>query len=75
MLVKTEAKRWGNSLGFVIPRAVVESENIKEHQELDIIILPKSKNVLKDLFGTAKGKLIKPTQQIKDELRSELYND
>jgi len=75
MIVKTEAKRWGNSLGIVIPRAIVETEHIKEHQELEVIIRSKSKNVLKGLFGIAKGKLTKPTQQIKDELRRELYND
>lgn len=75
MMVKAETKRWGNSLGVIIPREVVESENIKEHQKLEIIILPKSKNVLSSLFGIAKGKLSKPTQQIKDELRGELYNE
>ena len=35
----------------------------------------KKNNVLKEAFGIVKGKWKKSVQKIKDELRSELYND
>lgn len=74
MLVKTEAKRWGNSLGLVIPKAIVESESIKEHDSVQFFIVKDSKKVLKETFGMLKGKIKKPTQQIMDEIRAELYD-
>ena len=74
MVIKSETKRWGNSLGIIIPRAIVESEHIKEHQELNWVILKDNTNVLKETFGMLKGKIKKPTQQIMDEIRAELYD-
>jgi len=74
ILVETEAKRWGNSLGVVIPKDVVENENIKESEKIKFLIIRDGRKVLKETFGLAKGKLKKPIQQIKDELRAELYD-
>ena len=73
MIAKSEAKKWGNSLGIIIPRSVVESEKIKEHDQIQFLIIKESKNVLRETFGMFKGKIKKPTQQIKDEIRADLY--
>ena len=73
-LVKAQAKRWGNSLGVIIPKDVVDEEHIKEHAYLQFLLLKDGRKALKEVFGIAKGKLSKPSQQLKDELRSTLYD-
>ena len=72
-VIETKVKKWGNSFSVVIPIEVVEKEKIKENQTLKLILLKDSKEVFKKTFGMLKGKLTKPTQQIKDELRRDLY--
>jgi len=46
---------------------------LKESSENEEQLLRDSKKVFKRTFGIAKGKLKKSTQEIKDELRKELY--
>ena len=72
-VIETKVKRWGNSLGIIIPSETVELRNLKENDYLKILIMNDSKEVLKKTFGLLKGKLTKSTQQIKDELRRDLY--
>ncbi len=72
-IIETKVKRWGNSLGIIIPSKAVEIRNIKENDSIKILIVKDSKKVLKKTFGLLKGKLTKPTQQIKNELRRDLY--
>lgn len=64
------AKKWGNSIGVIIPKEVVEKEGIKVDKPVQIEVKP-VKNPLAELFG--KYKTNKPTQQIKDELKKELW--
>lgn len=73
IIVEAEAKRWGNSLGLIIPREVVEEERIKEHTKMRVLLVKGGRTALNSTFGMARGRLKKPTQQIKDELRGELY--
>lgn len=74
VLIESQVNKWGNSLGIVIPKEVVDKEGIKENEKVRFLIVKDSRNVLKETFGLLKGKLKKPTQQIKDELRAELYD-
>ena len=71
MAITVFAKKWGNSIGIIIPNAIVEKEGIKPEQPVNIEIKT-MKNPLKELFGTLKTS--KPTQQIKNELRKELWS-
>lgn len=73
--VQLKVKKWGNSLAVVIPSHVVEASKIKEDDTINVIMLPDSRKALRETFGMLKGKLTKSGQQIKDELRRELYND
>lgn len=68
--VKVKAKRWGSSLGFIIPNEVAREQKIKEGDELEIE-LQKVTDIEK-LFGIVRGKRQAgmTTQQIKDELRA-----
>ena len=74
-VIETKLRKWGNSFGAIIPRHVMEANKIKEEDTIRFIIIPDSKKVFKDTFGMLKGKLTKSTQQMKDELRRELYDD
>ena len=72
-IIETKVKRWGNSLGIIIPSEAAETRNIRENDDIKVLIVKDSRKVLKRTFGLLKGKLTKPTQQIKDELRRDLY--
>ena len=61
-------KKWGNSLGVILPAEFVKQNNIQEGEELEII-LEKKKNVLKELFGSCKSK--KTADQVRKEFRKE----
>lgn len=64
MLSKT--RRWGSSLGVVIPKEVVRELKLRENQDVFIDVKPKD-NPLKELFGSAK--LSKPTEHLLREIR------
>ncbi|MFA5856008.1 MAG: AbrB/MazE/SpoVT family DNA-binding domain-containing protein [Candidatus Pacearchaeota archaeon] len=67
-------RKWGNSIGIILPKEIVDKENIKENMELSILISKKT-NVLNETFGMLKGKLEKSSQNMKDELKKELYKN
>ena len=70
---ETVIRKWGNSLGVTLPKEMIEKGAIKEHEKIRILVL-KQGNILKKTFGMTKGKWKKSAQNIKNELRSELYN-
>ena len=72
-IIEAKVKRWGNSLGIIIPSETVENKKIKENQNISVIILEDSKKAFEETFGSLKGKLKKSAQEIKDELRRDLY--
>ncbi len=72
IMIDVETKKWGNSLGVILPKEIAEKEHIKESDKVKLIILRESSKTLKETFGLLKGKLDKTSQQIKDELRREL---
>ena len=51
MIVK--AKKWGNSMGVIIPVEDVKKMDLKEGEELAIEVVKKG-NPLKELFGAGK---------------------
>lgn len=74
-VVRTVAKKWGNSIGIVIPKDVAEKEHIKDGQKIEVVIM-RPNNALKESFGMMKDKWKgKSAQEIKNELRKELYDD
>jgi len=70
---ETTIRKWGNSLGITLPKDVVEIENIRENEKIRILIM-KQNNLLKETFGVLKDKLKNSSQQLKNEIRKELYN-
>ena len=55
MAIEVKTKKWGNSIGIVIPSEAIERFNIKPEEEI-IIEIEKKNNILKDMFGKAKFK-------------------
>ena len=71
MAVTVVTKKWGNSIGIVIPKEVVEKEGIKVKQQVSIEVKP-AKNPFAELFG--KYKTGRSVQDIKNEIRKELWS-
>lgn len=69
---ETKVRRWGRSLGIVIPKEVAEKEKIKANDSVEVLIRKKS-NALKETFGTLK--FTKPTQKMLDETDEELWHE
>ena len=51
MSISVKTRQWGNSLGIVIPRGIVEDLVLNSGEEV-IVDITKKQNVLKELFGT-----------------------
>ncbi len=70
MAVTVMTKKWGNSIGVIIPREVVEREGIEADKpvslEVKLVRHPFAK-----FFGTLKTG--RPVQETKDELKKELW--
>jgi antitoxin component of MazEF toxin-antitoxin module len=49
MISKSKLKRWGNSLGVIVPKEIVETEGLKEGEEVEISVRKVSD--IKHLFG------------------------
>ncbi len=69
MSLAVTTKQWGNSVGVIIPKEVVDTLHIKPGEEL-IMNIEKKQNVLKELFGALPFK--EPTEKILRETRKEM---
>ncbi|HIH39615.1 TPA: AbrB/MazE/SpoVT family DNA-binding domain-containing protein [Candidatus Woesearchaeota archaeon] len=74
-VIETRAKDWGNSLGIVIPKEIAKREHLKNGKKVKLLLISDTSNVLKETFGSLKNRFKKSSQQMKDEIRAELYND
>ena len=64
----SKTRKWGSSLGIVIPKKVAEELKLRENQDVIIDIKPKD-NPLKELFGMGAGKTKKSTEELLKEIR------
>lgn len=65
--ITCRAKKWGGSIGIVIPKDIVEKENIKPNEEIKIAI---RKIILaKDLWSLGPIFERRSAQEIKNEMR------
>ena len=68
-MIITKTRKWGSSLGIVIPKEAVVELKLKEDQDVIIDIKPKD-SPLKELFGALNElKIKKPTKNLLNELR------
>ena len=59
-------RRWGSSLGLVLPKEVVRREVLREGDEVTLQV--KKAQTVREIFGTLRGWRVNP-QKLKDELR------
>ena len=64
---KSITRKWGNSLGVVIPLDIIKEENLKENTEVILKIVKKSP--FEELFGSVKFN--RPVKEIVKELKKE----
>lgn len=71
MAIEVKTKKWGNSIGIVIPSKTVKKLNIKPEEEI-VIEIEKKYNVLKELFGAVKFR--KSKEEILRETRKDMVS-
>ena len=64
--ITCETKKWGGSLGIIIPEQIVQQHNIKVGEEITVDI--KKEHLAKEFFGILSD-WKKTPQQLKDEAR------
>lgn len=67
MQIKTIARKWGSSIGVILPKSVVDSKKISENDELIIEI--KNRPLAGQFFGRFEKKITKSAQELKDDAR------
>lgn len=65
--IQAKTRKWGSSIGVVIPKEVVDEAGIKPNEK--IVIEIKKRPLAKEFFGLLKD-WKRPTQEIKDEMRA-----
>ena len=65
MAIEVTVKKWGNSIGVILPKELVRKENLEENKKI-IIEVVKEANLVK-LFGSLKKKI--SGQEFKDMVR------
>ncbi len=69
MEIKATTKKWGNSIGVLIPKDVVKEEKIKPNQEIMLMISTRPITKGKDIFDTLKFK--ESTEKLMREIDKE----
>jgi antitoxin component of MazEF toxin-antitoxin module len=69
MAVEVVTKKWGNSIGIVIPKNLADKIRLKP-KETVLIEIERKQNVLRELFGAIQFK--EPTEKILRDTRKEL---
>lgn len=64
--VEVTAKKWGSSIGVIIPKEIVEKEGIKENEKIRIEI--KKAHTAREVWGLFADLKIN-AQKAKDEMR------
>ena len=62
-------KKWGNSLGIILPKKLVKERNLKENSKIEILIAKEKPN-LDEIYGLVKKRKMSG-QKMKDEARKE----
>jgi antitoxin component of MazEF toxin-antitoxin module len=66
MAIQTKIKRWGNSFGVILPKSLIEKQNLKEEDTITIEIVREAD--ISDVFGMIKKRKMSG-QEAKDFAR------
>ena len=64
--MQVEVKKWGNSMGVILPKILVEKENLEENDKIIIEIVKQAD--LSDVFGSIKKRRMSG-QEFKNMIR------
>jgi antitoxin component of MazEF toxin-antitoxin module len=64
MAIRTVVRKWGNSLGVVIPSEEASKEGLRENDEVEVVI--RKALDIRELFGRYR---FRDLQKLKEELR------
>jgi antitoxin component of MazEF toxin-antitoxin module len=67
MATEVITRKWGNSIGVILPNELVQTQNIKENQKIIINVVKEAD--ISHMFGSLKGKLKLSGQELKDMAR------
>ncbi len=67
MEIEAKTRKWGSSIGIVLPKSLVDEAGIKPNEK--IVIEIKKRVKVKDVFGMF-PEWKRSTQEIKDEMRA-----
>jgi len=70
--VESKLRKWGRSIGLVIPKKIVEMEKLKEGDSVKLV-LAKKRNALKEVFGTLRFR--RSTDEILRESDKEAWDE
>ena len=73
IMVKSKIKKWGNSFGVIIPKAIMDSEGFKENENVEFLLIKNNKNIIKETFGMLKKKDKQTTEELMREIDRDLY--
>lgn len=65
MAIEVVVKKWGNSVGVILPKELVERESLKENEKVLLEVVKEAN--LERIFGSLKRKM--PGQEFKDMVR------
>lgn len=68
-----KVKKWGNSYGIIIPKDIVEKQDIKEGVTVSVNIQIKNKTKAKDIFGILK-EVLGDTEKLMKEVDKDLWS-
>lgn len=68
MAIQTKLRKWGNSVGVVIPIEILKKRNLREGEE--VVIEIEKKEPIANVFGSLKNWKI-DSQRVKDKIRKE----
>jgi antitoxin component of MazEF toxin-antitoxin module len=66
MAIEVNVKKWGNSMGVLLPRELIRKERIEENDKIFIEVVKKAD--LSDIFGLIKNRKVSG-QKFKDMAR------
>ena len=67
MSIEVKIKKWGNSMGIILPKEILDKKDLKENQTIVIEIVKKAD--LSYIFGSLKSKKNISGQKFKDIAR------
>mgnify|MGYP001576066158 CR=1 FL=1 len=73
--VTARVKRWGNSLGVILPKNIVDQQNISEGSEIELLVNKGKVSTVGDLFEFARSMKIAKSRKSTEEIMREIDKD